>query len=141
MDFSIQRHLVGLLGWGISPTQDLYRHTGQHNTETRRHTIIAPSRIRTCDLNVQAVVDSICLSSVGIPTRTRAGRPGFDCRQVLRIFLFATVFRPALGPSRPPIQWIPGVLSPELKRPGREDDHSPPKECVELYLQSPNSSS
>jgi hypothetical protein len=38
MDFSIHRHLVGLLGWGISPTQDLNRHTGQHNTETRRHT-------------------------------------------------------------------------------------------------------
>jgi hypothetical protein len=38
MDFSIHRHLVGLLGWGIGPTQDLYRNTGQHNTETRRHT-------------------------------------------------------------------------------------------------------
>jgi hypothetical protein len=30
--------LVGLLGWGISPTQGLYRNTGQHNTETRRYT-------------------------------------------------------------------------------------------------------
>jgi hypothetical protein len=27
MDFSIHRHLVGLLGWGISPTQGLYRNT------------------------------------------------------------------------------------------------------------------
>jgi hypothetical protein len=26
----------------------------------------------------------------------------------------------------PPIQWAPGDLSPELKRPGREADHSPP---------------
>jgi hypothetical protein len=26
----------------------------------------------------------------------------------------------------PPIQWVPGDLSPELKRPGREADHSPP---------------
>jgi hypothetical protein len=25
----------------------------------------------------------------------------------------------------PPIQWVPGHLSPELKRPGREADHSP----------------
>jgi hypothetical protein len=24
MDFSIHRHLVGLLGWGISPTQDSF---------------------------------------------------------------------------------------------------------------------
>jgi hypothetical protein len=38
MDFSIHRHLVGLLGWGISPMQGLYRHTGQRNTETRSHT-------------------------------------------------------------------------------------------------------
>jgi hypothetical protein len=33
MDFSIHRHLIGLLGWGISPTQGLYQ-----NTETHRHT-------------------------------------------------------------------------------------------------------
>jgi hypothetical protein len=38
MDFSIHTHLVGLLGWGISSTKGLYRNTGQHNTETRRHT-------------------------------------------------------------------------------------------------------
>jgi hypothetical protein len=38
MDFSIHRHLVGLLGWGISQTQGLYRNAGQHNTETRTHT-------------------------------------------------------------------------------------------------------
>jgi hypothetical protein len=38
MDFSIHRHVVGLLSWGISPTQGLYQHAGQHNTETRRHT-------------------------------------------------------------------------------------------------------
>jgi hypothetical protein len=25
----------------------------------------------------------------------------------------------------PPIQWVQGDLSPELKRPGREADHSP----------------
>jgi len=31
-------HLVGLLGWGISPTQGLYLHTAQHNTEKRGHT-------------------------------------------------------------------------------------------------------
>jgi hypothetical protein len=30
--------LVGLLGRGISPTQGLYLHTGQHNTEKRGHT-------------------------------------------------------------------------------------------------------
>jgi hypothetical protein len=40
------------------------------------------------------------------------------------MFLFFTAFSPALGPTKPPIQWVPGALSPELKRPGREADHS-----------------
>jgi hypothetical protein len=34
--------------------------------------------------------------------------------------------RPAVGPTLPPIQWVPGALSPVIKRPGRENDHSPP---------------
>jgi hypothetical protein len=34
--------------------------------------------------------------------------------------------RPALGPTKSPIQWIPGALSPWVKRPGCEADHSPP---------------
>jgi hypothetical protein len=32
-----------------------------------------------------------------------------------------TAFRPDLGPTHPPIQWVPGV-----KRLDRETDHSPP---------------
>jgi hypothetical protein len=40
-------------------------------------------------------------------------------------------------------QYHPGLLSLGVKRPGSEADHSPPssaevKECVELYLHSPN---
>jgi hypothetical protein len=38
--------------------------------------------------------------------------------------LFTTVSRPALGPTQPPIQWVPGALSLGAKRPGREADHS-----------------
>jgi hypothetical protein len=30
----------------------------------------------------------------------------------------------ALGPTQPPIQWMPGALSPGIKRPGREAGHS-----------------
>jgi hypothetical protein len=41
-------------------------------------------------------------------------------------FLFTTVSRTAVGPTQPPIQWVPGVLSLEVKWPGREADHSPP---------------
>jgi hypothetical protein len=62
------------------------------------------------------------------------------------IFLFTPVSRTALGPTQPSIQWVPGALSPGVKRPGRESDHSLPssadvKECVELYLHSSDTSS
>jgi hypothetical protein len=42
------------------------------------------------------------------------------------MFLFITASRPALEPTQPPVQWVPGSLSLELKWPEREADHSPP---------------
>jgi hypothetical protein len=71
----------------------------------------------------------------------------FDSWQGLGIFLFTTaVSRTALGPTQPPIQWVPRALSLGLKPPGREADHTPPssaevKECVELYLHTPSTPS
>jgi hypothetical protein len=67
---------------------------------------------------------------------------GFDSRRGLGIFLFTTASRTALGPTQPPIQWIPGALSLGANRQGCEADHSTfssaeVKECVELYLHSP----
>jgi hypothetical protein len=58
------------------------------------------------------------------------------------MFLFTTASRMALGLTQPPIQWLPGALSLEVRQPGLEADHSPPfnaevKECMELYLHSP----
>jgi hypothetical protein len=41
-------------------------------------------------------------------------------------FLFTTTSRLARQSTQPPIQWVPGALFPEIKRPGREDDYSPP---------------
>jgi hypothetical protein len=34
--------------------------------------------------------------------------------------------RTGLGPTQPPIQWIPGVVSPGVKQQGCESDHSLP---------------
>jgi hypothetical protein len=34
--------------------------------------------------------------------------------------------RPALGPTQPPIQWVPGALSLWVRWPWSEADHSPP---------------
>ena len=49
--------------------------------------------------------------------------------------------RPALGPTQPLIQWVPGV-SRGVKRPGRGVDHPPlssaeVKERAELFLYPP----
>jgi hypothetical protein len=40
-------------------------------------------------------------------------------------FLFSTSSILVLGPTQPFVQWVPGALSPRLKRPGREVDQSP----------------
>jgi hypothetical protein len=50
----------------------------------------------------------------------------FDSRQWQQNFLFFITFRPALGCSQPPIQSVPGAISPGVRRKGREADHSPP---------------
>jgi hypothetical protein len=35
-------------------------------------------------------------------------------------------YRPMLGPTQPPVQWVPAAISPGVKRQGRESDHSSP---------------
>jgi hypothetical protein len=66
-------------------------------------------------------------SVVGIATGYGLDDRGFGVRVPLgsRIF-FSTSFRPALGSTQSPIQWVPGALSPAVKRPGLEADHSSP---------------
>jgi hypothetical protein len=66
-------------------------------------------------------------SSVGMATGYGLDDCGSRVRfpAVLGIF-FITVSLPSLGPTQPPIQCITGALSPGVKRPEREADHSPP---------------
>jgi hypothetical protein len=74
----------------------------------------------------------------------RAGRPSGRSLSPIRekILLLSTSSRPVLGPTQTPIQWVPGALSPGVKWPGRQADHSPPtsaevKKYVDLYTNSP----
>jgi hypothetical protein len=51
---------------------------------------------------------------------------GFRVSVGSRIVNFSIPSRPALRPIQLPIQWVPGALSPGVKRQGREAGHSPP---------------
>jgi hypothetical protein len=67
-------------------------------------------------------------SVVGIATGYGLDDRGVRVRVPVGVknFLFSTASRPALGPTQPPIQWVPGALSPGIKRQGRETDRSSP---------------
>jgi hypothetical protein len=58
----------------------------------------------------------------------RAGRPWGRSSSPDRVknFLFSMSSRQALWSTQRPNQWVLGALAPEVKRQGREADHSPP---------------
>jgi hypothetical protein len=72
------------------------------------------------------LLNRICLSSIALGNGWAIGVRGFDSRRGPGIFLFTAASRPVLGPTQPPIQWVPGTLSLGVKQLGREADHSPP---------------
>jgi hypothetical protein len=52
---------------------------------------------------------------------------GLDNRgTVVRFPPFSKASKQPLGPTEPPIQWLPGALPPELKQPTNEADRSLP---------------
>jgi hypothetical protein len=65
-------------------------------------------------------------SSVGTGTDYGLEDGMIEFRRRVEIFLFDTESRPALGPTQPPIQWVPGALSLGVKRLAHEADYSPP---------------
>jgi hypothetical protein len=51
---------------------------------------------------------------------------GFDFQWGLGMFLFTIASRMTLGPTQPPVQWVPWALSLGIKQLRCEADHSPP---------------
>jgi hypothetical protein len=65
-------------------------------------------------------------SSVSIVTELRGWTTGVRFPAgVGTFFIFVTASGPVFGPTQPPIQWVQGVLSAEVKLPQSEADHSP----------------
>jgi hypothetical protein len=56
-------------------------------------------------------------------------------------FLYHTSSRPAVGSIQPPIQWVPGTLSPRVTRPWRKADNLPPAiaevKKIWIYISTP----
>jgi hypothetical protein len=64
-------------------------------------------------------------SVVGIATSSGLDDRGVGIRVPVGSRIFSSPDRPDRS-MQPPIQWVPGALSPGVKRSGREVDHSPP---------------
>jgi hypothetical protein len=56
--------------------------------------------------------------------KLQTGWPGLNSWKGQEIFLYSLASRLALGPTQPPIQWVFRTLSPGVRRPEGEDDHS-----------------
>jgi hypothetical protein len=96
-------------------------------------------RLKTLMITIIAIITVTIWAGIAQSVLRRAGRPGFDSLQEQGFCAFSTVFTSTLGPTKPPIQWVLGALSPEVKRPGREGHiHLVPRSrMVDLYLHSP----
>jgi hypothetical protein len=87
-----------------------------------RHKAVEFFQKTNCETNGSLVSSGSIVSDYGlddkaIGVRSPAGAEGFSSSLCVQT---------GSGPTQPPVQWVPGVLSPGGKaRPGRYADHSP----------------
>jgi hypothetical protein len=116
----------------------IYGYSGKSGVSTCLHFIKLYNQNCVTRLRIQCQVSSYAFalltspifspmsrdSSVGIATCYGLGDRGVGVRVPIGSRIFSTLSRPVLGPTQPPIQWVPEALSPAAKRRGREADHS-----------------
>jgi hypothetical protein len=91
-------------------------------------------RMRSLAFSIDSVVG--IATSYGLDDRRgRSSSPGR-----VKNVLFSKSSRPALRSTQSPIEWVPGALSPGVKRSGNEFDHSPPTsaEVKKMWIYTPS---
>jgi hypothetical protein len=88
--------------------------------------------------HIKNIQNKLDLGLFSIATGCTAVRLYGRVSTVGRAALSHTEYTLVLGPIQPPIQWVPGLCSPGVKRPGRDANHSRQSiALVKLYLNSP----
>jgi hypothetical protein len=102
------------------------RHWCNHIIHASLHyELLQEENLASFKITAWTVIDWRCIKVWQLRTDwLRAVRTGFDAGQVQRFSIHDHI-QTDTG-DHPESQWLPGVLAPRVKRPGREGDHSPP---------------
>jgi hypothetical protein len=122
----------------VSGDTDICMRSGFVLAQIFRLEMLACIYLFVTELRHALISESGPSSSVTIETGYGLEGPGIESRWRRD---FSHLSRPALGSTKPPVQWVPG-LSRGKERPGRDAYPSPPssavgQERVELYIYSP----
>ena len=63
-----------------------------------------------CGIACDCTVTSVVHGSVGVAAKLQVVLSGVQIPAGTRDFLFLKTCRPALGPTRPPLEWVPGLF-------------------------------
>jgi hypothetical protein len=107
-----------IINWRHKSTTDKLNQQQHYKAQKHKSFLL----IVICYIYIKHVKDSVPDSSVSTATGYGLEGPGIESRWGLD---FPHLSRLALGPTQPPVQWVPG-LPWGRKRPGRDADPSSP---------------